>query len=473
MYQRIGVALVLFGVCAWAFWQRCSILFADPYPLGIDGYFYSVQLRSLAESGQLYYPTTPLALWLMAPLALFTDPVTGAKLGAAAGGALLAVPVYFLGRRFSGGDRAVGVLAASLAVASAQSLYVSAEFVKSGIGLTVLATFLCALYAALDRPSRLRIGLAVAAFVATVLCHKLAAGLALMWAAPVLYVRANRWQRGAIVGAAVLAVAMGLALLDRNPLRSTADFTLPALAAPGMRPLRFGHETVIAVVLAVAALGLCLRPGTERRAAILGPAVFALVAAFPWLDIGDPQGIGFRLRVVTFLPLALLAAWLAGLASGRLTPYVRSAFVVGFAAGWILSRPVAEVREGVVHTHPAMQLAARAVAGRVPDDGVIITPSRQVMFMVTWYTRLPARLHPANVPPERRWRLLTYPLIQSSKSLQRGLARARAASEVTPPIGLHPGSINGLVLLPEATWQWLLRRMPEAERNRLEPWRIY
>ena len=467
------MAIALTGLCAWAFWQRCSILFADPYPVGIDGYFYAIQLRSVTDTGHLYYASSPLALWLMAPFAWLSDPIAGAKLGAAAGGALLALPVYVLGRRLGGGDRSVGLLAATLAVASAQSLYVSAEFVKSDIGLTVLATFLCALYAALDRPSRLRIGLAVAAFAATLLTHELAAGLALMWAAPVLFSRANRWQRGAIVAAGAVATVAAFVLLDRNPLRSAADFTLPALAAPGMPPLRFGHETAIAAVLAVAALALCLRPSSSQRAAIVGPAAFALVAAIPWLDVGDPQGLAFRLRVVTFLPLALLVAWLAGQVAAHLTPYVRGALFVGFAAGWILSRPVAEVREGVVHTHPAMQLAARAVAGRVPDDGVIITPSRQVMFMVTWYTRVPARLHPANVPPARRWRLLTYPLIQSSKPLQRALRRARTDAAVARPQGLHPGSIDGLVLMPEATWQWLLQRLPEAERHELEPWRIY
>jgi len=465
----------LTALVGWAFWQRCVLLFADPYPVGIDGYFYAVQLRSLVESGQLYYSGSPVVYWLMAPFALVSDPIVGTKLAAAAGGALLALPVYFLGRRLSN-DRAIGLLAATLAVASSQSLYLSAEFIKNGIGLTMMATFLCALYWMLDRPSRLRIGVAAGLFTLTLLSHKMAGALAFMWSAPMLYIRASAKQRIALIVSAALIGVGALALLG-NPLRTTADLSLPVLDTRWGAPLRFGNEMVIAAVLAMACVVLCIRPiaATKRRALIIGPAVFVLLVACPWLDIADEQGVGFRLRVVAFLPLALLAAWLAGHATRLLSPYLRGVFIVGFAAGWIVSRPVGDVREGVVRTHPAMQLAARAVEHRVPTDGVVIVPSRQTMFMVTWYTRIPARLRPEPVPENRRWRLLTFPLIDSSKPLQRALRRARirAPGHVPPPIGLHPGGADGLVLVPEVTWQWLLARLPDKDQRRFRKWPTY
>ena len=71
------------------------------------------QLRALLEDGGLAYPASPLVFWLMAPLAAWLGPLAGAKLGAAALGALVAVPAFGLGRRLGG--RSAGLVAAALA----------------------------------------------------------------------------------------------------------------------------------------------------------------------------------------------------------------------------------------------------------------------------------------------------------------------------------------------------------------------
>ncbi len=70
----------------------------------------------------------------MAPLAALTDPITGAKLGAALYGALIAVPAYGVGARLGRG-RGAGLVAAAVAAQSAGSAYLTIEFVKNGIGL--------------------------------------------------------------------------------------------------------------------------------------------------------------------------------------------------------------------------------------------------------------------------------------------------------------------------------------------------
>jgi hypothetical protein len=85
---KLGVALALAALVVWSFIQRWNVLSASPFPIGVDGYFYPVQLRSLLETGELQYPASPLAFWLLAPFAAATDPMTGAKLGAAVLGAM-------------------------------------------------------------------------------------------------------------------------------------------------------------------------------------------------------------------------------------------------------------------------------------------------------------------------------------------------------------------------------------------------
>jgi hypothetical protein len=71
---------------------RARELCADPYPIGVDGYYYVVQVRALLETGGLHYPAAPLGfVWLAGWAALF-GPVVGVKLGAAAGTALAVWP---------------------------------------------------------------------------------------------------------------------------------------------------------------------------------------------------------------------------------------------------------------------------------------------------------------------------------------------------------------------------------------------
>jgi hypothetical protein len=47
---------------------------------------------------------------------------------------------------------------------------------------------------------------------------------------------------------------------------------------------------------------------------------------------------------------------------------------------------------------------------------------------------------------------------------------ARAAPGVEPPLGVHPRHPNGLVLVAEPTWRWVLERLPPADRDAYAAW---
>src|SRR5262245_64927811 len=106
-----GAAAAVLALAAWSLWQRWQMLSGSPFPLGVDGYFYPIQLRSLLDHGALAYPASPLAFYLMAPFAALTDPITGAKLASAVLGAAIAGPAYAVGARL-GGCRGAGLVAA-------------------------------------------------------------------------------------------------------------------------------------------------------------------------------------------------------------------------------------------------------------------------------------------------------------------------------------------------------------------------
>jgi hypothetical protein len=484
--------LAVAALVAASAWWRWEFLTGSPYPLGIDGYYYPVQLRSLLESGELHYPASPLAFWLMAPLAWALGPIAGAKLGAAVGGALVAVPAYGLGRRFGGG-RAAGLLAAALATTSAGSFYLSVEFVKQGLGVTLGLAALWAIAAALERPVTGRLLVATAAVVAAASTHKLAAGLVALAAVPAALIEARsrrRLRRALAMVAGLGAVVIGLGLLfperflaERDVgllgglVTSRARWMLPAFDAG--RPLWIGHEALIAGALSALAAALLLagrrwpavaspaRPADRALAAAV--AALGLGLASPWLDVGDPQGLPFRLRLIAYVPMALGAAVVAGAALAGLPPRIRATVIGAAALAVVLAQPQSRA-EGVIAAHPSMVAAVEALDGVVPAGDVVVVSERHIAFMVAWYTRDEVRLRPEPVPPARRWRLLPGAFIGRDSPLAAAIADARREPSLVPPRSLHPGHRDGLVVMPEATWAWIVDRLPPAPQRYYQQW---
>lgn len=519
----ITIAAALAALVAWSFWSRWTILTETPFPVGIDGYFYPIQLRSLLAHGALAYPASPLAFWLMAPLAALTDPITGAKLGAALFGALVALPAYGVGARL-GKSRGAGLLAAALATTSAGSEFLTIEFVKNGIGITVGLTALWLVLRAVERRTRARIGAAIAAVIAAYLAHKLAAALVVAIGVPALFVEAagtgklrGRRLLYAIVGlgaAAIVALVLGLVFPERflspgdvalsHALLGEAHWDLPALVTP-TAVLWMGHEALLGALFAAAAIASLSRlvkralaqqvtrtgdfellpawsPG-ERVAAWIVVGL-SLAIALPWLEISDPQGLGFRLRIIAFVPMALCAAIAArGL-------YVFSGLAIGVAAAIRERARWLPIREGTfaaaalvivlamprdrtagrVLAHPAMVSAVEGLAGRIPEGGIAIVPERHIAYMITWYTGVPFRQRPDDVPPERRWRVMPLAFIGAKSPLDAALLDARREPSLVPPIGTHARHPNGLVLVAEPTWTWILERLPPEVRAYYERW---
>src|SRR5690606_23872473 len=124
--------------------------------------------------------------------------------------------------------------------------------------------------------------------------------------------------------------------------------------------LRFDHEAVLAGALAVlAAVVLVLRVGdrdpSERRSAGVrtiawGFVVFGVVIALPWLAVDNPQGLGFRLRVAAFVPLAICAALVTAAAARVLAGWHRDAALLALAI--VIARAPHTRTEGRVLAHP-------------------------------------------------------------------------------------------------------------------------
>ena len=507
----MAVVAGLAAIVAAAFWQRWHVLGATPFPVGVDGYFYPIEVRSLLEHGTLRYPASPVTFYWMLPFAAATDPITGAKIAAALGTALIAVPAYGVGARL-GGNRGAGFVAAVIAAMSASSGYLALEFVKQGIGLTVALAALWAILRALEpvhdpRVPSARIGgahvfawnritIAVLAVVIAFATHKMAAALVLVIATPAVIACARRELRGRrLIYALGLGVAVVIAIviagiaapqrfvaphdlaLIAHMFTSTARIAAPALVTPS-GSLAFDNEPLLAGVAGVVALGLVIADGRraqprlalELRIAGIAIALLGVAIALPWLAVDDPQGLGFRLRLVAFVPLALCGAIVAGELAQRAGRHAMALLVAIAVVIGLIELPQ-DRTEGEVLTHPALAAAVSAAYGRIPAGMTVIVPERHILFMVDWYTRADVSLRPEPIP--RRYRVRMFGLVfigGEGSALDRALDLARHDPAIEPPLGLHPSYRNGLVLVSEPTWSWLLGHLPDRERAHFAAW---
>jgi hypothetical protein len=481
---RIAIGLALSALVAVSFFARWHVLAESPYPLGVDGFFYPIQVRALLAHGALQYPAAPLAFWWMAPFAAFTDPIVGAKLGAALGGALIAIPAWGVGARL-GRSAGAGLVAAAIAAGSAGSAYLSIEFVKQGIGLTVGLAALWLVLRALERRSRGRVAAAVGGLVAALLAHKLAAALVVVVAAPAIArdVRGRlRGRRLIYAYLAAVGVLLGLLLLGLvMPQRfaGVSDLALvahaftvhaawgaPALATHGF-VLTLEHEALAGGLVALAAAAVLFRSErSAERTVGIAFVVLGLVLALPFLDVSDPQGLAFRARTAAFVPLAMCAAIVAGALARRL-PRGGTPALVALAA-LLAIRAGRERREGRILAHPALVAAAIAASDQIPANATVIVSERHIEYMVAWFSGRPVSLRPEAIPYAQRVRLM--PLAFMTPELQRAVDAARAEPSIAPPIGLHPRHRNGLVLVEEPTWDWILARLPGPLRRHYARW---
>ncbi|MBZ4406873.1 hypothetical protein K8640_01485 [Myxococcus sp. XM-1-1-1] len=478
---------VVLGCFTWAFAVRFLFLSATPHPLGVDGYYYAIQVRSLLESGQLFYPASPLVFWWLVPFAALTDPIVGVKLGAALGTAAIVFPTYLLIQRLSN-ERSAGVVGAAVVATSAQSFYLSTEFVKQGVGLTLTLGFLAALTEAMARPSLLRVLLALGLLGLTLLAHKLAFAVALLVALPALAVTVWRWRKGArgrVLVAAGLVVmvlvylkggALGSETLQflAHTFREEVDFSFATLVRGNGARLFFQHEVRWAALLAVFIMGrwvwsrksLSARrdEGKEPSPVVLGLILLCVLTALPWLNIEDRQGLAMRLRLTAFLPLAVFTGLLFAQMLERAREMTRTMACAASIAALLLLRP-SQPREGTVTVMEDRAGAARELEGAIPPEALVITTDRHLAFMTTWYTRASARKSvPSRIEPERTYRLMALASLDGPFWDALEACRSSARSAAWTPGDVPRVFAGALVLLTERCFQEARSHVPVSSQ---------
>lgn len=131
--------LILLVVLLLSAWRDASLLMRYPVGVGIDGYYYVLQIDSFRNYGQFYFPTnTPLVLYVLSIIGyLLGNTILAIKIGSITLHALLCWGIFELIKSTTR-SAWFGVLGSSLAAFSALHFFMIAEYIKNLGAITLL-----------------------------------------------------------------------------------------------------------------------------------------------------------------------------------------------------------------------------------------------------------------------------------------------------------------------------------------------
>lgn len=395
--------LVLLSVLALGMVYDAAILFRYPFAVGVDGYYYILQVNELQTHGRLFFSTaTPLILYLLTGVSHLTgDPILAVKitsitLHAALCGGVCGI-ILNLTRSLW-----VSVLGATLAAISAPHLYMVAEYVNQLGAFTFLVWGVwCALRAWEEARGRKKwLLLSLSCLLAACFSHvsALIVLLALAAALVLSYIltRPRSSGRGyrleAWLTVFVLWLApMILAVQRLTPLPEGAEGEV--LATPRLPLSRAAATEQIILMFACPAVLIIIstrQPGMRdsRRASLFFGAVALLgllVTVNPFFNNRLGTGLTWRLSVLAYLGVALLIPYLVWLAlSWRQSIAVLTVAVTIPLLLWgsYSRRPLGTESRHLSRRAELLQHLPR-LRGQLGPRPIVISPHGE-QFVITW-----------------------------------------------------------------------------------------
>ncbi|HYE13438.1 MAG TPA: hypothetical protein VD968_03240, partial [Pyrinomonadaceae bacterium] len=394
--------------------RDAAALLRYPAAVGLDGYYYVLQINALQQTGALHFPTgAPLVLYLMAGVGYLTgEPVLAVKTTGLLLHFALGLGVLALLRSLTRSPWP-GALGAAMVSASSLRLYMTAEFVSNLGGLTFLVwAAWCALrYFRLRR--RAWAAAALVLLAGGALSHRsilpLAASLALTSVFAQFFLAPARGR------AARMVALLALAALWLSPavLATQGLFDLPprlagAISATPRPP--FDRYALAEEIILLLAAPLCIlliakaRPGAPGAAevVIVSLALFSLLFTLnPFLNPqGGWVGLAGRARGLAYIQAALLVPgllWLLWRRSRLLVLYAAAALVPLMLLSAAappprgISRDYLAERSVLTETLPALRVDV------APNSIVVARHGDE--FLVTALTGLPSQQTPPNDSP--------------------------------------------------------------------------
>jgi hypothetical protein len=136
---RIFVLIILlFG----GGWRDLSTLSKFPTAVGVDGYYYVVQLNNFFSNGQLYFSTkTPLVIYFLAGITYFTEnSVLAVKVGSVLLNLMLCIGIFALTTIITKSTW-MGIIGSAIAIISGLHFFMIVEFISYLGAITLIIWF--------------------------------------------------------------------------------------------------------------------------------------------------------------------------------------------------------------------------------------------------------------------------------------------------------------------------------------------
>jgi hypothetical protein len=387
-------------------------------PVGVDGYYYVVQVRSLLEKSVLYYPTkTPVVLGMISVVArLCGNPIVAAKLTSILLHAALTSALFVLISSITR-SRWLGLLASVVSVISVAHLTWIGEFINQLGGIT-FALWAAACLAP-NPTSKSRQVLAAILLLAAFFSHKSMIFLVLtflilvliLWL--VLKVWPSRFpllRLGVVVG---VLTCLPLIALHCGSLGKQVTDSVSLL--PRLPVTLAGFEEQVALMF-LAPLGLFLvvrqspSPGIGRYA-IGATALFAILFTLnPFLNHeGNLTTISERLDLLAYQQLAVLLPGVVWLMRTRVAALIISLCVVSLLLLGNKTLPIG-IQPGFLERRETLLGDLTRAQPKIPDGSIIIAPHGD-QFLVTFATgaKSQSKVPTANRAQEVFWLVLGAP----------------------------------------------------------------
>ena len=385
-----------------------AVLFKYPFAVGVDGYYYVLQINELRTQGRLYFPTrTPLILYLLTGVSYLTgDLATAVKISAVTLHAALCGGVFAVVRSLTRSTW-LGMLGAALAAVSGPHLYMVTEFVNQLGAITFLMWgAYCALQARGARRRKTWVLLALSCTAAAWLSHVSAIMITLVLGAALVLTRmlidgsesGGGYRLEALLTVLLLWLAPAiLALQQLGGMPAGAESEV--LATPRLPLSRAAAAEQMLLMLVCPAvlviISVAKRGARDFKANLFFGAVAllgVLVTINPFFNNVPGNGLIWRLSVLSYLEVALLVPYLIYL----VLPWRRGLAVAVALLVWPLTlwgsygeRPLGIESRRLSRRAELLQRLP-ALRGQLGPKPIVLSPHGE-QFVVTWALGVPSQ----------------------------------------------------------------------------------
>lgn len=398
--ERVGWAWAVLPAALGAFvWRDALLLIRYPVAVGIDGYYYVLQIDSLREQGRFYFHTNyPLVLYILTVFSyLIGDTPLAIKTGSLLLHTALCLGIFAVVNSITR-SAWLGVMGGVLASASELHRYMIVEFIGNmGAATALVWCGWCVIRAARTRRVRWVVVAGTCLLVA-LLSHRSASVIALAFGGLLLLVRwvvtfredrRSRW----IVPTLMLVLWVAPAIVAAQPFVGLTPWLQHQVSVrPGWFLGRIALAEGIALLISAAAtLIFVLRSRTltvdEVSVSVLSTLVAwtILVTLNPFLAHYGLLEAGGRLRVLAYIQVAILVPcllWLIGRVNRRVVPYALVPILLLLMVN-IYAPPPYGARSEYLSRRERMLVRLPTLRGQIDPAAVIIAPHGD-QFVITY-----------------------------------------------------------------------------------------